>query len=99
MAQTRRVITVDGTLYINATDSEAAYQNLIATVAPTADLSFQIGTIATPTDTINAFKFEVNNLQGKGIKYNRIGQALVVEISGAKATGLTAGSEFTLTFN
>lgn len=99
LAQTRRVITVDGTLYINASDSDAAYQNLIATAAPTTDISFQIGTVAGATDTLNAFKFEVNNVQGKGIKYNRIGQVLVVEISGAKATGLTAGSELTLTFN
>jgi hypothetical protein len=98
-AQTRRLITVDGRLYINPTDSDAEYQATIATTAPTADLSFQVGTAAGAAATINAYKVEVNNLQSKGIKYDRTGQALVVELSGAKATGTTAGSEFNLTFN
>jgi hypothetical protein len=98
-AQTRRVITVDGRLYINATDSAAEYDATVATTAPTADLSFQVGTAAGAAATINAYKLEVNNLQSKGIKYDRTGQAMMVELSGAKATGLTAGSEFMLTFN
>jgi hypothetical protein len=98
-SQTRRVITVDGTIYVATADSDAAYQNLVSTSAPTADLSFQLGTAAGATDTINAAKFEVNNLQNKDIKYNRIGTALAVELSGAKATSTTAGTEFKLTFN
>jgi hypothetical protein len=98
-AQTRRVFSVDGTLYVNTSDSEAAIQNLISTTAPTDDLSFQVGTVAGAAATINAFKFEVNNLQNKAIKYNRIGQALAVEISGAKAAATSAGAEFVLIFN
>jgi hypothetical protein len=98
-AQTRRQFLVDGTLYVNTSDSDAAIAQLISGSAPTNDLSFQVGTVATAGLTMLAFKMEVNNLQAKGIKYNRIGDALVVELSGAKATGLTAGSEFQLTFN
>jgi hypothetical protein len=99
LAQVRRRFLVDGTLYVNTDDSDAHVQNLISSSAPTDDLSFQVGTVATVGLTIEAFKIEVNNLQSKAIKYNRIGQALVCEISGAKATGTSAGSEFQLTFN
>jgi hypothetical protein len=98
-AQRRRLITVDGTLYVIAADSSFQYDELISATAPTADLSFQVGDVAGGTDTINAYKVEVNNLQGKGIKYARIGQSLAVELSGAKATSTTAGTEFKLTFN
>lgn len=94
-----RVFTVDGTLYVNTADSTAAIDQLISTSAPTNDLSFQVGTVATAGLTILAYKVECNNLQPKAIKYNRIGTTLVVELSGAKATGLTVGSEFQLTFN
>lgn len=98
-SQTDRLITVDGRIYVETADSDAAYTTLISAVAPTNDLSFQLGTIAGATDTINALKVEINNLQNRDIKYDRTGSALVVELSGAKATGLTAGSEAMLTFN
>ena len=98
-AQTKRVITVDGTLYISATDSDFEYQNAVSTSAPTGDLSFQVGTPATSASTINAYKVEVNNLQAKSIKHNRIGTAMTVELSGAKATATAAGGEFKFTYN
>jgi len=97
-SQTERIITVDGTLYSIAADSSFDYDNLVNTSAPTDDLSFQLGNITT-TGELNATKFEVNNLQNKDIKYNRIGTALAVELSGAKATTTVAGEEFMLTFN
>lgn len=95
----RRVITVDGTLYVNATDSKAALDNLIDTSPPTDDLSFQVGTVSGASDVLNAFKIEVNNLQAKAIKYVPLGEAMAVEITGAKATATSAGAEFKLTFN
>jgi hypothetical protein len=98
-SQTKRVVSVSGTLY-STTTSNVEYANLISTTAPTADLSFQVGTAATSTaDTINAFAIEVHNLQAKDIKYNRIGTALTVELNDAKATSTTAGEEFYLIFN
>lgn len=98
-AQTRRQFLVSGVLYVNASDSDAAVQQLISGSAPTNDLSFQVGEVAGATDTINAMKFEVNNLQPKNVKYDRRGDAMVVTLSNAKATATSAGAEFKLTFN
>jgi hypothetical protein len=97
-AQTRRVFTVDGRLYLDSTDSDFEYQKTIGATAPTEDLSFQIGTAAT-TGFINAIKLEVNNLQSRGVKWDKIGTATIAELSSAKATSLTAGTEFKLSFN
>ncbi len=97
LAQNRRVISVNGVLYVNASDSAAAFDNLIRTSAPTVDLSFQVGTPS--DDPYNAFKFYVNNLQSKSIKYNRIGTTLVVELNDAKATGTAGADEFQLEQN
>jgi len=97
-SQTRRIFTADGRLYLNDADSDFEYQKTISTAAPTEDLSFQLGTPAT-TGIINGVKIELNNLQSKGVKYDRIGSAMVAELSGAKATDTSPGSEFKLTFN
>lgn len=98
-AQDGRLITLDGALYVNTSDSDYAYQATVNTTAPTDDLSFQVGTIAGASDTLNAVKFEANNLSSQSVKYNRQGTATVVELSGAKCTGTTAGSEAKITFN
>ncbi len=95
----RRQFLVSGTLYINTSDSMAAATQLISSSAPSDDLFFQVGTIATAALTIEAFRWDLFNLQPKSIKYNRIGDALVVELTNAKATGTSAGSEAQLTFN
>jgi hypothetical protein len=100
ISMTKRAIGVTGTLYGLLDNTEAAHANLIDTSAPTHDLSFQVGKVNDGSpDVNNAFKFEVNNLQANDIKYNRIGNASVVEIGDSKATGTTAGTEFTLTLN
>jgi hypothetical protein len=99
-AQTKRVVSVTGTIYCHEDDSDAALAQLISSTAPTADLSFQVGTAVTSTaDTYNAFAIEVHNLQPKDIKYNRIGDDLAVELNDSKATSTTAGEEFYLIFN
>ena len=99
-SQTNRVISVTGTLYVETTDSALHFTTLKETDASLlVDLSFQVGTPAVNPNVFNAFKVEVLNLQAKDIKYNRVGSALVVELNDAKATGLTAGSEFKLTMN
>jgi hypothetical protein len=100
-AQTRRQFLVDGTLYINDTDVDAAYAQLASTSAPTNDMTFQVGDpdVGGAETALNAFLFSINNVEAKDIKYNRIGSALAVELSGCKATSTTANTEFTLTFN
>ena len=96
-AQTRRVISVSGTLYVESGDSDAAFQSLRSGTAPTADLSFQVGTVS--DDPYNAFKLEVFNVQAKDIKYNEKLELFAVELNDAKATSTTAGTEFQLTQN
>jgi hypothetical protein len=100
-SQTDRIITVDGRLYLNGTNSAAEHDALVSTSAITDDLTFQLGTAdpGSGTPTLNAALITVAELQAKDIKYDRTGTATVVEISGAKATGSTAGSEFSLTYN
>jgi len=103
-AQTARTFKVSGVLYVDTDDSDFHYRNLfgdqLPAGAPTADLSLQMGTVSGASDTLNAFKIEVNALQPKDIKYNRIGSALVCELNDSKATHVdTAGGEFKLTMN
>lgn len=99
-SQTQRLITVDGTIYVDTADSDHEYQNLTGTSAPTDDLSFQVGTAnGAGAGTLNAAKVECNNLQSTSIKHNRIGTATVVELSAAQATATTAGGEFKLSYN
>lgn len=100
-SQTKRIITVDGTIYVDTADSDFDYQNAVATSAPTADLSFQVGDpdVGGAETELNAYLVNVNNLQAQSIKHNRLGTSLAVELSGAKATSTTAGTEFMLEYN
>jgi len=98
-SQVDRRITVDGRIYLETADSAAEWDALVNTSAPTADLSMQLGTPRTTTGTINAALITVNNLQPKGIKYDRTGTAAVVELTDALATSTTAGTEFSLEYN
>jgi len=100
-SQTNRIITVDGTLFVDTADSDYDYQALVSSSAPTDDLSFQLGTAETGGggETINAALINVNNLEAKSIKYNRLGTLLAVELSGAKATATSAGAEFMIEYN
>lgn len=98
-AQTGRIFTVDGVLYCETGDSDFEYQNVISGTAPTVDLSFQVGTPAGASDTINAYLIECLKVQGKGVKWNKRGDAMVAEIAGAKCTGTAPGGEFKLTMN
>lgn len=101
ISQTRRQFLVDGTIYVTSDDVDAAYTEHINANAPTDDLTAQIGDpdVGGAETELNAFLFAVNNLEAKGIKYNRIGDATAVELSGCKATSTTANTEFSLTFN
>ena len=96
--QTERSFDVAGTMFGFSGDEDAHYQNLIQTTAPTGDLVFQVGTIAGAAQTINAYRFDVRNIQLSSVKPNKAGSVLTVEIEG-HCTGLTEGSEFELRFN
>lgn len=100
-AQTERIITVDGRIYAETADSDAEHTALVNPVAPTADLSFQIGVadVGGAETELEGVLINVNNLQATEIKYDRTGSALAVELSGAKATALTAGDEFMIEYN
>ena len=100
-SQVDRVITVDGRIYLETADSSAEYDALVNTNAPTDDLSLQLGDpdVGGAETELNAALITVNNLQAKSIKYDRTGTAAVVELSGAKATSTSAGTEFSLEYN
>ncbi len=100
-AQSNRIITLDGRLYQNTSDSSAEYDALVATTAPTADITLQLGDpdVGGAETELNAALISVNNVQAKDIQFDESGEASMVELSGAKATGTTAGSEFMLEYN
>lgn len=98
LVQEGRSFDVSGTLFVDSADSDFEYQNVIASAAPTADLSFQLGSVAGASDTINAVLVSANNLQLTSAKDVKLGTVLGKEIAGY-TTGATANSEFTLTFN
>ena len=102
-SQTRQLITVDGTLYlkVDSADPDFEYQNLVDGAAPTADLSFQVGDpdVGGAETELNAFLVNVNNLQVKSMKHNRIGTVTSVELAGAKATSDSVGTEFMFEYN
>ena len=100
-SQTRRLITVDGAIYMTAAAAPYEYDNLVGTSAPTDDLSFQVGDpdVGGAETALNAYKVTVANLSAQNLKYEKRGTATVAVLSGAKATDTAAGGEFTLTFN
>ena len=100
-SQAKRIITVDGRLYQNTSDSSAEYDALVSTNAPTADLTLQLGDpdVGGAETELNAALINVNKLQMKDLQFDKTGDAVSVAMSGAKATGTTDGSEFTLEYN
>jgi len=96
--QTGRIITATGTIWVDTADSDFAYQEAIKTVAPTAEESFQVGTIAGPAATLNAYLVSLSNPGTHRVKYDRLGGQLVATVE-LRAEDPVAGGEFTLTYN
>ena len=96
--QDARRVEVVGSLYIDDGDSDYGYQNVGQSVAPTDDMTFQVGDIASATDTINAHKVELNNLQFEKQKPQKSGTATIEEFTG-RCTATAAGAEFKLSYN
>jgi len=85
LVQGDRTFTLDGAIFIDTADSDFDYANLSGSTAPTADLSFTVGTVSTvENDVNNAYIVECNNVEHQSIKYNREGTVTVVEFSGDK---------------
>ena len=100
LSKTRMLITFDGKYWVHTADSDFEYQQLMLSTAPTEDMTVQIGAVAGATDTINAMKLELFNVQPKGLTYDRGGDVMLADVRGAKCTHpTTPGGEFKLTFN
>ena len=93
-----RSFDVSGRIYTSSTDPDFEWQKTVGGSAPTEDMTLQIGTIAGATDTLNALKIEINNVELEDVSYDRQGAVMVAEITG-HATAAAAGAEFKLTFN
>lgn len=98
LVQNSRQFNVEGVVFTDSADSDFEHQNVVATAAPTADMSFQLGTIAAPAATLNAVKVELNNVQLETVKDVKLGTAHAKQIAGY-CTAAIANGEFKLTFN
>ena len=99
LVQGDRTFLLDGAIWVDDGDSDFDYANLSGSSAPTADLSFLVGTASTVEDDVNnAYRIECNNVEHQSVKYNREGTTMVVEFSGAKCTATAVGGEFTLAY-
>ena len=98
IVQSSRRWRTAGRIYVDTADSDFEYQELIKTTAPTADLSFQLGTPAGASDVINAILFETRNLEVLDYKAQPTGTVFVVEFE-AESTDTAAGQEALLKFN
>lgn len=98
LVQNSRQFNVEGIVFVDSADSDFEHQNVIATAAPTADMTFQLGSVAGAGNTINGVKVELNNVQLETAKDVKLGTALAKQIAGY-CTGASANSEFKLTFN
>ncbi len=99
LVQGERAITLDGAIWVDAAGSSFDFDNVVGTSAPTADMSFTVGTPSTAEDDVNnALILECNNLEHQSVKYNREGTTMVTEFTGAKCTATGAGLEFSLIY-
>ena len=97
-SQTGRTVSVEARIFVDDANDGYDFDAIERTVAPTDDMTMQIGTVAGAGQTINAFGITVNNVHPNSVKRTREGQYLIDEIS-ASGTATTAGGEFTLSFN
>lgn len=95
--QTGRVITVDMNIRDDSTDRDFTRAALVKSSAPTDDLTATVGT-ATGTDSAAlAYQIACNNIDVRSYTPDVAGKKAASNISGV-CTGLTDGTEFSLTF-
>lgn len=97
LTQDVRRFDVDILTEVDSTNSDFDDLEISKTTAPTNDATWRLGSIA-GTGTINGVAIAVNNIQQQTNKGERAGEIRAQRVTGY-ATGTTAGSEFTLTFD
>lgn len=93
-----RTISASGLVLLDDADHDFEYQRIIATAAPTDELSFQVGTAASSNgDTMEAYKESLTNPETRSAAYaTSVGKAAAqVELT---AVDETEDNEYTLTF-
>ena len=95
--QSAREISIAGTIYSDSTDQDYEDTNLDASVAPTADASFTVGTAAVALGAVNAYYLALNNFQLTKNSARKIGTELARAVEGY-CSGASANSEFELRF-
>lgn len=100
--QNVRRIVMDAAVLIDATTPATTdiieQADLIRTAAPTVDIGFHVGTVGV-TAAMEAVEFDFNNVQVNDVQPEASGKNSMIQNLSMLATGVTAGSEFTLTFS
>jgi len=95
---TGREISLAQRTWILAADTDFEYEELIRETISTSAIATQVGDIAAGSETVNAYKIELLEPEVTGLKYDRLGTALVVD-SVVEARSDAAAGDFKLTFN
>lgn len=98
LGQTDRSIELNGVIYVDDGDTDFEYATLSSVSSPVDDATFQVGTIAGGTDTINAFLIAFNNGVIDNFSHDKLGELLAANVN-AHATATGASGEFAITFN
>jgi len=94
-----RSVNGSGNLWMTAdgTTEEYEYEALIATVAPTDDMTWTLGTPAGATEVLNAIEMNLNNFRVTSVGYDRAGGNTQAVVDGY-CTADAAGEELTIRF-
>lgn len=94
-----REVNVTARLYVDSADSDFEYQQLIATVNPTNDFGFQLGTAAGGSGTINALLVDIRDVEVQSMKPTPEGDVLIADIAGRGTSPVGGNSELLITYN
>lgn len=97
LEQGDRTITLDCIHFQDDGDLDFERANMVNTSAPTDDLSFTIGTVATDGSTIDAVTIQANNAQVRSVTLVDLGAKAGIQ-SSSVLTGTTANSEISIIF-
>jgi hypothetical protein len=92
-----RLITWDGDFYVDSTDPDQDWVDLIAT-SSFPDLSFTLGVhVVGPAQQANALGFLMNNVDFTAVKYKRTAGRIVYTLAGYATNAGAGNDEFVLT--
>ena len=98
LAQSDRSVDMDAVINVDDADTDYEHTRVADTSAPTDDATFQLGTIAGASDTLNAALVAFNNGIIDSYSSDKAGDIITANVI-AHATATAAGDEFALTFN